>query len=399
MDYAHEDKLNKLQWDIIQEPGVTWGIFEKDEDQMAKGNTIAKYCKKINEIKVTNEFEAVSFNRNTFTEALKYASEKGIASYLPSYENIPSGLLKAYEPGNPNFNLQSVYASQTVLESFNKAGNEHILFHYYVQRLFCEENSTSVAIKPLSFNTIKDDSDKNAKVKKFIEALEGDNNTTADGSIQLNNAQVQILSDTEVMGYIAKRLTTYSPMNITTQDGSKSYADYSIVVPHTETNEFQVLVKNDENYQTYDFDLLDFHRDKSLTRLGQGVANNGKNNNYEDYEGCAILRILDTISEIHYGEGHHFYNISDNCRNINKNFNNVNGVKVDMYVEQHQISENNEEMNVTLYLDEISDNDITVELQLPLTEDNPAKHVIHTDLTGPDDYTLERQVTIPAGTQ
>ena len=33
MDYSTSTHLNKLQWDIIAQPGVTWGLFDKDKDQ------------------------------------------------------------------------------------------------------------------------------------------------------------------------------------------------------------------------------------------------------------------------------------------------------------------------------------------------------------------------------
>ncbi len=33
MDYSTSTHLNKLQWDIIAQPGVNWGVFNKDKDQ------------------------------------------------------------------------------------------------------------------------------------------------------------------------------------------------------------------------------------------------------------------------------------------------------------------------------------------------------------------------------
>lgn len=33
MDYKEGHELNKLQWDIVHDPGVTWGVFAKDDDQ------------------------------------------------------------------------------------------------------------------------------------------------------------------------------------------------------------------------------------------------------------------------------------------------------------------------------------------------------------------------------
>ena len=92
MDYADGSHLNKLQWDVAHDPGVTWGIFNRDKDQLKKDRK-KKFCEKLNKIIEPHEmYRQDPAMHQTFLKDLSdlndWVSNKApeIASELPLYD-------------------------------------------------------------------------------------------------------------------------------------------------------------------------------------------------------------------------------------------------------------------------------------------------------------------------
>lgn len=107
MAYGGGSTLNKLQWDQIHDPGVSWGLFVSDDDQNAQKVTSISYLKPLQNSNKTFTFLSpggmpITILSTSLT-SLEFYNEEEVAQQAAINVKVSRGTLKAFSFGNVRY--------------------------------------------------------------------------------------------------------------------------------------------------------------------------------------------------------------------------------------------------------------------------------------------------------
>jgi hypothetical protein len=116
------NELNKMQWDILHDPGVTWGIFARDKDQEFTWNSEAQkwlndFLSKVAGENSNQKNKVKPDTKNDWRGGVLYVTDVNIGNFI--YPRIAVSIPASNDEVSPNVSLENV--STPLLTGFSQS--------------------------------------------------------------------------------------------------------------------------------------------------------------------------------------------------------------------------------------------------------------------------------------
>lgn len=362
MDYREGHLLNKLQWDIVHDPGVTWGLFAKDDDQEKKSQK-DKFCAKLASVSDPIVYSDPRYTGPFLNEL--YDLVDWVYKKAPTVrEEIP-----LYDHGSVTKDGVYNRLPDMGIDNGNGRNYDPKLISYYIWRLYC----AGVKVSVNHAGNVQD-------IMTYYSKQH------PDGTFRFQNYWSKNYGLDPGMDYT---------IWVSTQGFIYCLKKGEATVPG---QEFGVGTDSDTGKE------YSFHHDDNLFKFSNGLIINGA----EPF--CALLRTLEKIGEIEKVTALKYNRISTKCDKIVPFEGNLIPT-LTLRIDQKEISENNKTLKVIVQLDRpaIEEGHITLSVNTASSIRGLATHESEATLdgqshgdddgtgTGHTDYRMDLNVTIPEG--